>query len=531
MPQIIEVGDGIARLEFPDDADDAEIEAGVEEFLASEEGRVATVRNPLKGIPGGDEAPTAPPPPDPVEPGLWAGAGKAIGIDPATTEDIVKSAVYRGLPEAAAASTIGGLALNTIRGVSDLTRWGLAGGHKILTGEELPRYTPNPVPTSSDVLQSISKAATGEGLYEPKTTAGKYSNTITQFAGGGAATRVPSGAIVESAVPAAILSEAAGQATEGTKWEPAARMVGAVGGGLSIPASSRIVNKKPTQITADDIKAQSHEAYKVADEKGGVLNGWFTNKFLDEANKVKPQTEAGKLIAGDSAAAKVVDKLQSLKNRRLTLNEAQEIDEFLGDTIDSLTELGRVTKQGKKILDIQTSFRNMIDDADASTIAGGKEGFDAWKQGRELWSKQARLRDIEKIITRAEQMENPATGIKTGFRTLYNNPSRLRGFSKVERALIKEAAESGIISDTLRTLGSRLVPIITGAAGGGLPATVAAQAGSMASRGLATKIQVGKANKVANTIAGSKKASPKAPINYKQSLPPITAVIGQGVNR
>jgi hypothetical protein len=177
--------------------------------------------------------------------------------------------------------------------------------------------------------------------------------------------------------------------------------------------------------TADSIKEQAQIAYAEADRLGGRLTPQFTDKFVNEVVKMKPQTEAGKLLAGDSISAQVATRMEALRGKPLSLQEAQEIDEFLGDMVDGQTVNGTVNKQGKKLLDMQSQFREMIEKADVDEISG--EGFEALKKGRSLWSQQAKLRDIEKIITRAESMDNPATGLKTGFRTLYNNPKRMRG--------------------------------------------------------------------------------------------------------
>lgn len=318
------------------------------------------------------------------------------------------------------------------------------------------------------------------------------------------------------------------------------RDAGVVGllGGAAIPVAGHVAGKlltpKQKIPTADELRSAAGALYKTADQRGGVLKNTFTNKFLDEVDKFRPQTEAGKLLAGDDAVTKITENLGSLRNRPISLQEAQEIDEFLGDAIDGYTELGRVTKQGKKLLDIQTTLRNMIDEADQSLIDGGKEGFDALKKGRQVWGQQAKLRDIEKIIQRAESMDNPATGIKTGFRTLANNAQKLRGFTKEEKALIKQASETGIVSDLLRTGGSRLIPIIAGAGGGGVLGTAAAQMGSTASRGLATKNALYKASKVAKEVAtrGAPKVAAKAlALPNPAKTAPLIGAAGAGLSR
>ena len=185
----------------------------------------------------------------------------------------------------------------------------------------------------------------------------------------------------------------------------------------------------------------------------------------------------------------------------MTLDSAQELDELLGEAIDGFTEMGRVTKQGKKLLDIQSKLRDMINQADDSLIIGGKEGFDALKQGRKLWATSRKLSDIERIVQRAEQMDQPATGIKSGFRTLLNNPNRIKGFTNAEKAAIRKAADTGGATDLLRTLGSRLVSIGSFVKGGSAAGVLVDTAASNASRGLAERVQFDKAKRVAEIVA------------------------------
>lgn len=318
-----------------------------------------------------------------------------------------------------------------------------------------------------------------------------------------------------------------GQRLEGAKQ---GAIYGGVAGG-AVPALGAAVKgaftKSAPNITSDKIGKLASQAYRTAEQKGGVLTPQFTDKFVAEIDKFTPQTSAGKLLAGDSPVTKITEKIAGLRGQPLTLQAAQEVDEFLGDAIDGFTEMGRLTKQGKKLLDIQSSFRNMIDSAGVGDVVG-KEGFDSLKEGRRLWSGAARLRDIEKIITRAELSDQPATAIKSGFRTLLSNPARLKGFSESERKLIRKAAETGVVADTLRVAGSRLIPIIAGSTGG-LGAAAVGQAASMAARGGATKLQVGRAGKIAQEVAknamGGAKSLPQLPASR---ITPTIGLAGSG---
>lgn len=433
----------------------------------------------------------------------------------AATSDVGKSAIS-GVPEGLMAATPLGMGANAASFGENAAKFvgqqGFNLAEKIMGDKKSYVFPPSDtvIPNSNDILAGALKPA-GIELHEPQTRAGKLAKAVTSAGSFGKATGIP----FSGTIPSAVVSEAAGQATEDTPYEVPARIAGQIIGlaGANV-IRDKALTPKAAPYTASDIRSQANQAYQKAEQLGGTLKPDFTNKFVSEVEKVKPQTEAGKILAGDSPASQIADRIQNLKDRPLSLAEAQEVDEFLGDTIDGMTEMGRLTKQGKKIHDIQTSFRNMIDEADGSMIEGGKEGFDALKEGRKLWSQQAKLRDVEKIITRAEMTQNPATAMRTGFKNLLTNDSRIRGFNAEERTAISKAANSGILDDVLGVFGSRLGPVIAGATSGPLSG-VAAQATAMASRGLRDRVQVGNAEKVADTIAGKKPVPPQASSNTK----------------
>lgn len=94
----------------------------------------------------------------------------------------------------------------------------------------------------ADVLSAVEQNVTGP-LPQPKTTAGEYARTIGEFAPG--AVLGPGGVVknlTKFGVAPAIASETAGQATEGTKAEPFARLAGALlaGGAASLPSGQSV---------------------------------------------------------------------------------------------------------------------------------------------------------------------------------------------------------------------------------------------------------------------------------------------------
>lgn len=266
---------------------------------------------------------------------------------------------------------------------------------------------------------------------------------------------------------------------------------------------------KPEIPSAETARNAARASYKEATKLGGSLKPEFSEQFVGNIEKLKKQTKWGAATSGDNAITSLVERYKDLKNEPITLEAAQEIDEGLSELIDGFYDnKGRINKEGLKVQKAQQEFRRMIEETPEDAIVGGKAGFDAWKKGQKEWSAATRLADIERILTRAEAMDNPATSIKAGFRMLER--TGMRGYSEAEKEAIRKAARSGIIGGALRTvLGSRLIGTAVGAsmglAGGPLGAAVGGAAGaaqSALSRKAAEAIQMGRANEVRRRIAG-----------------------------
>lgn len=117
---------------------------------------------------------------------------------------------------------------------------------KKITGNDAPTNAPNPLPfpTAGDITSLVEKG-TGP-LYKPQTRSERYAHTVGEFAP--AAVAGPGGLArkaVQFAVVPGVASEAAGEATAGTKYEPYARVAGALGGVIAPSMLSRAVTPLP----------------------------------------------------------------------------------------------------------------------------------------------------------------------------------------------------------------------------------------------------------------------------------------------
>lgn len=134
------------------------------------------------------------------------------------------------------------------------------------------------LPTGGD-LQNKLESYTGP-MYQPQTTAGKFYNAAVEAVpglplgmGGGAVNTLKN---VAKTATAALGGEAAGQATEGTKWEAPARMAGALAGG-QVPSTGRRIYTPLPAAPAHLARAQNVESQGVRLGAGQYTGNPFFN--------------------------------------------------------------------------------------------------------------------------------------------------------------------------------------------------------------------------------------------------------------
>ena len=399
-------------------------------------------------------------------PDLTPVAGKAGGL-PSLTPDVTPS------------TTAGGLAASAARGAAPYAAGAGIGA----------------------ALGGPPGALAGMGAVGATQLTGDVYNAIARRAGWG-----------QMATPQALvdkLADALGIKKPSTGMEGVAETLGGAlpfGGaavmGVGKASADKIANMvaaADSPKTAQAAKAVADKYYALARSSGGQLTPEFTNKFVDTIGKLAPQTAEGRVFAGDTPITTLAQRAEALRDKPLTLQGVQEIDESLGDMIDKEWDVKGLSKAGRNLLELQSKFRGMIADADASDVAGGPEGFNALANGRRAWAQAAKMNDLERIATRAAQTDNPATAVKSGIRVLTSNPSRVRGYSKEELAALKDAGNRGVIGSALHVFGSRLGPWVgagLGAHGGGPVGAVvggaAAHGLTSVARDLAAKSQLGK---------------------------------------
>lgn len=401
------------------------------------------------------------------------------------------------------------------------------------TEEKLQRqFQQRPV---TSIASNIGGALMTGGIGASTKTGTAISNSLRS---GNLAARAAKGSLAGAASGAAY---GAGAGVDGEK-AASARRGAMVGGAVGVAAPvigsavSRSLNKT-TVPNSEQIREQGSKLFQIAEQKGGALSAGESNKFYNKILAMRPQTVEGAVFKGESPVSKILDNVETLINKPMTLKAAMEIDEALGDlAYSTMDNFGKISKDGKKFLDMQGTLRRVIEDADERVVHGGKEGFKALKDARKVWSTSLRMREIERIIEKAQGREQPVTALKNGFTNLLNRGDKLKGYSVAEVKAIQKAAKTGIITDVVKLAGSGLVPIgsgITGGFAGGAvnPVTAAMgyAAGSAVQQGakaVGVARQMGRANQALKTVAeksGMVTQQPRLTLPEIMKLPPEEA--------
>lgn len=299
------------------------------------------------------------------------------------------------------------------------------------------------------------------------------------------------------------IEPALSMAKVGAKLAPATARAGFLESNSSDPMAQSAKSLTPTSA---ETRTMGSNTFAIADSKGGSLRPEVTNSWADKAASILPQTEEAQTVFGkESPVSKMVDRIQELRDKPLTLQGTMEIEKGLGDLVHENIDpkTGKVTAEGNQYLQLQHGLRDLWTNATEAQTLGGKQGFDAAKEARSLWATSARMNDIERIIAHAKLMPNPAISVRAGMRSLLDNPSRTRGWSPEEMAAVNSAAKTGLTDKLLKLTSSRLVtPMMGGFAGGGIGAGLGS-AVAEGSNALLNKSQLSKAGKVLDVMANN----------------------------
>lgn len=325
-----------------------------------------------------------------------------------------------------------------------------------------PMGRPNAV---SDALDDISPQIRG---YEPQTTVGEFARTAGEFAPG--AMLGPgnmAGNILRYGVLPGFASEAAGQATEGTKAEPYARVAAA----LATPLlTGRPTNRaKPVIPRADPEDARMAETLMrngIRPTVGQVTDSNLLRRMEGSLDFVPGQmddvTAAAMRTTGSStkratpeALAKQSDKIVQGMDDAVAGVSFQPTPQMAQQADDVIRDYSRATAEGSIVPDVRNIADEIIDAA--TRPSGGQVALSTLKDwrsrlGRLLRSGDPQARDaawgLRSIIDSATEDALSAAGRAADVDMLKTLREQYRNWLAVADASTRAGAESGILSPT-----------------------------------------------------------------------------------
>ncbi len=275
----------------------------------------------------------------------------------------------------------------------------------------------------------------------------------------------------------------AGNAEEGHRLEDAGwgALTGAATGGalegVGNVASRLLTPKGPAAQTASDLAQEGRALYDAATNAGVTVKPQAVNNAAGNVTMKLKSFGFDKDLQPKTAV--VAKKLLEARNKTLDLAELDNIRKMASGIAREKSAADSDRAAAGIIVD---QIDNLIDNS-SNFSAGSSQALDALKQGREVWKRKMKTETIEDIVDKAQ---NQATGFENGLviqlRSLANNKTKMRAFSKAEQKMIKSVVRRGSGHGVMRALGM-LAPNST--FGGIVAANTALNTGILPGIGLA----------------------------------------------
>jgi hypothetical protein len=171
---------------------------------------------------------------------------------------------------------------------------------------------------------------------------------------------------------------------------------------------------------------------------------------------------------------------------------------------------------------LATDLKNRFDDyvmniPETSIKTGGKEGLEAWKEARDVYSRMSKSEMFDEMLDNAQldrskfSMSGIENSLAQQLRQLAKNDKKMRMFTAEEQEAIRAAAQGGNVQNVLRLFGkfaptssvSSIPSILTTALNA--PLGLALTGGAIGSRYLASQMRKGDVNKLAALMRAGKK--------------------------
>lgn len=448
------------------------------------------------------------------------------GTNPAVIDKVMKAYAQQNAPPNPVVDSLRVLPGGLAKGAAALV--GLPGdlsnlatkGMDYLTGGNVAQQHPALV-TSENVNRLIS--APTHGYYQPKTTAGKYAETIASFAPGAIGGGSIASKLLRVAIPGAA-SETAGQLTAGTSLEPYARTGAALAtGGLGARGLEEGATAADIPSTAE-LFAKGSDAYKRVGQSGMIIAGQSVQNL---ASKIEHDlANEGFDATLHPGTARTLQRIQQAADKT---NPASGNITLPGMDIlrKVANQVGGANVMNKADAHMAGIVRSNIDDflgglSPADAVGGQIDpaALSALTEARATWRTARKSQVIDDVMAKAQNDASSYTqsGLENTIRRNFKNLANSKKFSQFtpqEQQAITAVVKGGQISNALRYFG-KFAPH------GPVAAAVDVGVGGLA----------GKAGAITMMGAGhlAKKAATGATLNRAQSVSNLVRNGGVPVN-
>lgn len=267
--------------------------------------------------------------------------------------------------------------------------------------------------------------------------------------------------------------------------------------------------------SAEELVAQSSQLFKQAKESNVELNA------KDFSSTMKT---IGKELREEGYDPRLYPKLDvafsELQNAKMPkdFNELRTLRKFIQGAQKSADP-----EERRLATDLKNRFDEYVINIPESSIkSGGKEGLQAWKEARDVYSRMSKAEIFDEMLDNAQldkskfSMSGIENSLAQQLRQLAKNDKKMRLFTAEEQKAIREAAEGGNVQNILRFFGkfaptssvSSIPSILTTAVNA--PLGLALTGGAIGSRYAASQMRKSDVKKLAALMrAGAKQEEQK----------------------
>ena len=267
--------------------------------------------------------------------------------------------------------------------------------------------------------------------------------------------------------------------------------------------------------SVEELAAQSSQLFKQAKESNVELNA------KDFSNTMKT---IGKELREEGYDPRLYPKLDvafsELQNAKMPkdFNELRTLRKFIQGAQKSADP-----EERRLATDLKSRFDDYVMNIPETSIkTGGKEGLQAWKEARDVYSRMSKSEMFDEMLDNAQldrskfSMSGIENSLAQQLRQLAKNDKKMRLFTAEEQKAIKDAAQGGNVQNVLRLFGkfaptssvSSIPSILTTALNA--PLGLALTGGAIGSRYVASQMRKSDVNKLAALMrAGAKKEEQK----------------------